>query len=111
MKNAVFWDVTLCGSYKNRRFVGTYRIHHQDDRNRRARNNASGMWQPKYDGKLLFLRSVFEVATYCKHFPYFSDSFYPDVGGDVFLRNVGSGKSHMASHSRRLFFMVTALKT
>jgi hypothetical protein len=23
MKNAVFWDVTLCGSCKNRRFGGT----------------------------------------------------------------------------------------
>jgi hypothetical protein len=24
MKNATFWDVTPCGSFKNRRFVGTY---------------------------------------------------------------------------------------
>jgi hypothetical protein len=31
MKNAVFWDVTPCGSCKNRRFGGTYRLHHQDD--------------------------------------------------------------------------------
>jgi hypothetical protein len=29
MKNAVFWDVTLCGSCKNQRFGGTYRFHHQ----------------------------------------------------------------------------------
>jgi hypothetical protein len=29
IKNAVFWDVTLCGSCKNRRFGGTYRLHHQ----------------------------------------------------------------------------------
>jgi hypothetical protein len=27
MKNAVFWDVTPCGSYKNGRFGGTYRLH------------------------------------------------------------------------------------
>jgi hypothetical protein len=26
MKNGVFWDVTPCGSCKNRRFGGTYRI-------------------------------------------------------------------------------------
>jgi hypothetical protein len=26
MKNAVFWDVTPCGSCKNRRFGGTYHI-------------------------------------------------------------------------------------
>jgi hypothetical protein len=30
MKNAVFWDVTLCGSCKKRRFGGTYRLHHQE---------------------------------------------------------------------------------
>jgi hypothetical protein len=41
MKNFVFWDVTLYGSCKNQRFGGTYRLHHQGDKNRRARNNAS----------------------------------------------------------------------
>jgi hypothetical protein len=39
MKNAVFLDVTPCGRCKNRRFGGTYRLHHQGDKNRRARNN------------------------------------------------------------------------
>jgi hypothetical protein len=29
MKNGVFWDVTPCGSYKNRRFGGTWRLPHQ----------------------------------------------------------------------------------
>jgi hypothetical protein len=29
MKNVVFWDFTPCGSCKNRRFGGTYRVHHQ----------------------------------------------------------------------------------
>jgi hypothetical protein len=37
MKNAVFWDVTPCGSYKNRRFEGTYRLRHQGENNQRAR--------------------------------------------------------------------------
>jgi hypothetical protein len=36
MKNDIFWDVTPCGSCKNRRFGGTYRIHLQG-----RRNNAS----------------------------------------------------------------------
>jgi hypothetical protein len=27
--NAVFWDVTPCGSCNNRRFGGSYRVHHQ----------------------------------------------------------------------------------
>jgi hypothetical protein len=38
MKNAVFWDVTSCGSCKNRRFEGTYRLHYQCEKKQRARN-------------------------------------------------------------------------
>jgi hypothetical protein len=34
-------DVTPCGSCKNRRFGETYRLYHQGDNNRRARNNVS----------------------------------------------------------------------
>jgi hypothetical protein len=30
LKNDVFSDITSCGSYKNRRSGGTYRLHHQD---------------------------------------------------------------------------------
>jgi hypothetical protein len=30
--SAVFWDVTACGSCKNRRFEGTYRLYHQGER-------------------------------------------------------------------------------
>jgi hypothetical protein len=29
LKNSVFWDGTSCGSSNNRRFGGTYRLHHQ----------------------------------------------------------------------------------
>jgi hypothetical protein len=29
MKNGVFWDVTPCGSCKNRRFIGIWRLLHQ----------------------------------------------------------------------------------
>jgi hypothetical protein len=32
LKNGVFWDVTLCGSCKKRRFGGTKRFHHQGNR-------------------------------------------------------------------------------
>jgi hypothetical protein len=31
MKNDVFWVVTPCGSCKNRRFGGTWRLLHQGD--------------------------------------------------------------------------------
>jgi hypothetical protein len=40
-KTAVFWDEEPCGSWKNRRFGGTYRLHHLGEKNRRARNNVS----------------------------------------------------------------------
>jgi hypothetical protein len=41
MKNGVFWDVTPCGSCKNRRFGGRSRLLHQGDKNRWTRNNTS----------------------------------------------------------------------
>jgi hypothetical protein len=39
MKNAVFWDVTACGSCKKGRFGGLYPLHHQGDKNRKGRKN------------------------------------------------------------------------
>jgi hypothetical protein len=41
MKHALFWVVTPYVSCKNRRFGGMYRLHHQGDKNQRARNNVS----------------------------------------------------------------------
>jgi hypothetical protein len=38
LKNAVFWDVTLCGSWKKGCFGGTDLPYHHDDKNRRARS-------------------------------------------------------------------------
>jgi hypothetical protein len=34
LKNGVFWVVTPCGSCKNRRFGGTWRLLHQGNKNR-----------------------------------------------------------------------------
>jgi hypothetical protein len=45
MKNVIFWDVTPCGSCKNRRLGGTCGLHHQGDKNRRARNVSSNKQQ------------------------------------------------------------------
>jgi hypothetical protein len=46
VRNAVFWDVTQCGSScKNRRFWVTYRLHHQGDKNRRGRNKVSSNYR------------------------------------------------------------------
>jgi hypothetical protein len=41
MKNAVFWNVTPCGSCKNRRFGGMCSLHHLCGKNQRAKNDAS----------------------------------------------------------------------
>jgi hypothetical protein len=41
MTNAVYFDIVLYGSCKKRHFGGTYRLHHQGDKNRRARSNVS----------------------------------------------------------------------
>jgi hypothetical protein len=41
MKNGVFWDITPCGSCKNRCFGGTRGLLHQGDKNRWTRNKAS----------------------------------------------------------------------
>jgi hypothetical protein len=32
LKKAIFWNGTRCGSCKNRRFGGKYRLHHQGDK-------------------------------------------------------------------------------
>jgi hypothetical protein len=52
MKNAVFWDVTPCGSFKNQRFGGMQRINHQVDKNLRARNVSSNL-EPKHCSRFL----------------------------------------------------------
>jgi hypothetical protein len=41
MKNSVFWDVTPCCSCKKRHFGGMYRLHLQEEKHQRARNNVS----------------------------------------------------------------------
>jgi hypothetical protein len=38
MNNAVFWDLTPCGSYKNGCFGGMYHLHHEGGKNKQARN-------------------------------------------------------------------------
>jgi hypothetical protein len=45
MKNAVIWDVTPCDFCKNQRFGVTYRLNHQGDKDRRARNNVISNYQ------------------------------------------------------------------
>jgi hypothetical protein len=57
MKNAVFWDVTPCGSCNNRRFGRTQHLHHPGDKNRRARKNVNRNSQPTYAAKKYLIDS------------------------------------------------------
>jgi hypothetical protein len=41
MKSVVFWDVKPRGFCNSRRFEGKYLLHHQSDKNQRAKNNVS----------------------------------------------------------------------
>jgi hypothetical protein len=52
MKKVVFWNVTPCGSFRSRSFGVTYLLHHQSDKNRRAKSNVSSNWQPNHAAKL-----------------------------------------------------------
>jgi hypothetical protein len=73
MKNAVFWGVALCRSRVNRRFGGTY-------------------------------CSIFRVEKPASEEPVWAGGcrfFYPEDGGNTFIRNVGSHKTYTAPHPRR----------
>jgi hypothetical protein len=79
MENAVFWDVALCRSCVNRRFGGTYRLHLQG-------------------------RKIRERGTSCSHLltlVHYSRIFYPEDGGNTFLRKVFWDKINTAPYSRR----------
>jgi hypothetical protein len=48
---------------------------------------------------IVFLRSVLRLLV-TANVPSFADSCHLDDGGDMFLRNVGSYKSHTAQHPK-----------
>jgi hypothetical protein len=52
LKNVVFWYVVSYGSCKNPRFGGTYRLHHQGEKNRWTRRNVSRNYQPTHGTKI-----------------------------------------------------------
>jgi hypothetical protein len=67
MKNAVFWDLTLCG--KNQCFGGIYDLHHQGEKNQRGKKNVSNNQQPKN-----------VVKKYCKNL-YFGGMYASIIKG------------------------------
>jgi hypothetical protein len=87
MKNALFWDAAPYRSCVNRRFGGMYRLHLQG-RKIRERGTSLRRWplckddtQNREAFQFSFLKLVLR-----------SRIFYPEDGGDTFLRNVGSNK-------------------
>jgi hypothetical protein len=82
MNNAVLFDVMPCGTCKNRRFGGTYRLHHHGKEKHRTRNNVSNNQNLKAAAlfeslvtanvvpslttdEMIFLRSRVSVPSYC----------------------------------------------
>jgi hypothetical protein len=49
----VFWDVTPCGSCKNKRIGINYRLHHQGKKNQQARNNVSKQTIHSYETSVI----------------------------------------------------------
>jgi hypothetical protein len=68
MKNAVFWGVMPCGSFKNQRFGGMYRLHHQGDKNREP-GTTSALTSNLSAQRIAFLRSVLRLIVTAKLVP------------------------------------------
>jgi hypothetical protein len=107
MKNAVFWDVASCIYYVDRRFGGTYRLHIQG-RKIRERGTSFRRWlqtePPVGNNQLYKNKTGGSVATTCLCWFLTHRFFYPEDGGDTFLRSVGSQKIYTAPHPRRRHF-------
>jgi hypothetical protein len=76
----IFWEMTPCGSYRNRRFGGLYRLHLQG-----ARVSYESVTIQELTTSLCNLLAL----------------VHPEDGGDTIIRNVGSYKSHTVSSPRR----------
>jgi hypothetical protein len=77
MKNGVFWDVTPCGSCKNRRF---------------GELSASFIRVTR----ICELGTTLAVTSNRRTLQRNTDSCHPEEGDAKFLRNVGFSKSHTA---------------
>jgi hypothetical protein len=51
LKNYVFWDVMPSSSCENRLFGGTYRLHYQGEKTRRAWKDVGSNYEPKHAAK------------------------------------------------------------
>jgi hypothetical protein len=104
IQNSVFWDVTMFGPCRNRHFGGTYRLHHQDDKNRRAvTNNRSTL--------LVYHRSVLWLLVTANVVPSLP------ILVTLMIETICSSETrflqepHGAASQKRKFFLVTTVKT
>jgi hypothetical protein len=95
--NAVLWDVVQCGSHKNRCFGGTCGLHFQG-------RKKIHKWrkQPFANRQTTVCYQIANTFFVCRF-------FYPEDGGNTFLWNVGSYKTHTAPHCRSHLSEITAV--
>jgi hypothetical protein len=70
MKNVVFWDISPCGSCRNRRFVRTYRLYPPGENIQRTKNTLARA------SDCSTLRSIVAIANM-----FLVLCFHPDDGG------------------------------
>jgi hypothetical protein len=111
LKSTIFWDIRPCSDLKvNRRFGGTCHFQFRGRRIRRAKNQRENRWHA--DSLRRNLASVVRwhpetrprspsAAATCSRWFLARGFFYPEDGGDTFLRNVGSHMIYTAPHPRR----------
>jgi hypothetical protein len=90
MKNAVFWNVTPCGSCKNRRFGGTYLLHYHVE-------NISSQ--------------LASIASYCQSCFHLVDSLQINDEGDVPAKRRFLQEAHGVTSQKRPFFAVACQST
>jgi hypothetical protein len=105
--NPVFWDVTSCGSFKNRRFRGLYCLRHQGDKNRRA-IKVSSNYQSSH---IVCLRCVLRLLATANVVPS------SPIHISVMMEAIRSSETRVTKNATRrhipemTFFIVTAVKT
>jgi hypothetical protein len=81
MKRTISWDITLCNPLRvNRSFGGIYRLHLQDRKISRGRNQR--------ESRCLRAKGRALLATSLHAGLLLGLFFYPENGGDIFFRNV-----------------------
>jgi hypothetical protein len=97
LKTAVFWDVTPCRYFVNRRFGGTYRLHLQGIRNTRAMNQREQVAVDWATCSRCFIARVFLI-------PWRWRRYVPP-------KRRLTKYLHGAKSQKTAFFMVIAMKT